>query len=184
MAKLARKVAPKKVASKGLSVNKENEDITAFVQKTPAQIEIAKLQREKREEVKRIDDRIRTIKLSEKTGDIEETWKKLEEIKKLVKDKLASSGLSGKYDLKKLANKVPDYYIYQHPTNKILKTNNQYAGWVVEYCKKGSIDTLIETANKGRNTFFVTRTTKTKKRTKKAISTSLVKTPKSGLLGS
>ena len=183
MAKLASKVASKKAASKSLYAKAGYTEVPAnAVPKTPAQIEIAKLQQQKRDEIKRITDKIRTIRLAEKTGDIEASWSKLEEIKQLVKERLVANGLSGKYDLKKLANKVPDYYIYQHPTNKILKSADKNAAWVVAYCKKGSIDTLIRTADESRNAFFIMKTTKTKKRAKKEEedSTTTDTAPRSG----
>ena len=140
--------------------------------RTPEQLEIAELQKKKRELIKEYDNRINAKKLEAKNGSIDDVWRKLQSVKDMVLSSLEEMGLSGQYDLKSLANKVPDYYSYQHPTKKILKSSDKTDAWVQDYLKKGDEDTLIETANNSRYEFFVKQTTKTRKRKGKSGSTS------------
>ena len=170
MAKIAAKKVSKKSASKSL-YEKAGYVEVKVANKTPEQLEIEELRKKKREAIKEFDKRIKAKKMSARHGQIENTWKKLEDIKKMVSQALKDSGLSGAYDLKKIATKVPDYYIYQHPTKKILKTNDKQAQWVVDFLKRGSEQTLIDTANKTRNEYFISQTTKTKKRNKTTTNT-------------
>ena len=164
MAKMAAKKVSKKAASKSLY---EKAGYVEVTNKTPDQLEIEELRKKKRAAIKSYDNQIKQKKLAAKHGDIERTWKKLEDIKEMIYKALKDSGLNTRYSLNSLATKVPDFYLYQHPTKKILKSSDKNDDWVKAYCKNGSIDALIKTANEHRNDYFISQTTKVKKRKKK-----------------
>lgn len=77
-------------------------------------------------------------------------WQEITQIKKMVNDQLKGNKLTQRYNLKDISA-MPDYFTYQNPDNKKLKTNNQDDKWVKEYLNGGgNIKTLMNTATESR----------------------------------
>jgi len=85
-------------------------------------------------------------------------WKKVMALKDAVNKLISDADLRIKMNMKKL-DKYPEYYEYQHPTKKTLKTNNRQEQWVRFYCgdepnpkggRVGVEEDLLSTAKKTR----------------------------------
>jgi hypothetical protein len=85
-------------------------------------------------------------------------WKKIMALRDACNKLIKDADLRINMNMKKL-DKYPEYYEYQHPTKKTLKTNNRQEEWVRFYCgdepnpKGGSVgveEDLLSTAKKSR----------------------------------
>jgi hypothetical protein len=134
--------------------------------------ELKELQKEKRE----LKTRERELRENLKIEKDIQKWQKIMDVRsacrKLIKD--AGLGMS----LTKL-DKYPDYYIYQHPLDKKLKTADRNAEWVKKYVGEipigknggptGREEDLLSTARKSTLAAWK-RMSKKKKLVKKYLS--------------
>ena len=136
--------------------------------------ELKELQKEKREMKKREKESKEHLKVEK---DIQK-WQKIMDVRSACKKVIKDANLGMSMSLSKL-DKYPDYYIYQHPVNKRLKTADRNEEWVQQYLGKipmgeqggisGDEADLIATARKSTVTAWK-RMTKKKKTVKKFMS--------------
>jgi hypothetical protein len=129
--------------------------------------ELKELQKEKREMMKREKVLRQHLKVEQDIG----KWKQIMDVRSACEKIIKDANLGMSMSLEKLS-KYPDYFIYQHPVDKKLKTTDRNANWVKEYLGeipmsgKGGITgveaDLLDTARKSTMSAWV-RMTKKKK---------------------
>ena len=79
-----------------------------------------------------------------------EVWKEVTQIKEMVNKQLKANKITQRYNIKDISA-MPDFYTYQNPNNKKLKTNDKDADWIKEYLAGGGTEKiLLETAAASR----------------------------------
>jgi len=148
------------------------------------QDELKKIRKEKRALVKREKD-LKTETSIEKDTD---RWQRIMDAKVACYKIIKSANLGKSMNLTKL-EKFPDFYIYQHPTQRDRRTNNRNELWVQQYIGEKPMDLtggvsgveadLLDTAQKTRFAAWK-RVNKKKKRVAKVLSQSATKKGGSG----
>lgn len=137
------------------------------------------------EELKKVRSQKRALVKREKVLKAEQTlekdigkWQKIMDAKSACHKILKDADLGLRMSLAML-EKFPDYYVYQHPVNKKLKTANRNEEWVkhyigVERSPKGGLSgveaDLIDTARKSRLSAWKRATKRKKKKVLKPLS--------------
>ena len=121
----------------------------------PLKQELDELRKKKRDLAKRE----KQIKAEQKLEKDIEKWQRIMDVKSACEKLIKDADIGMKMNLKKL-DSFPDYYIYQHPVNKKLKTADRNALWVKQYLDETPMDErggmqgveadLIATARKTR----------------------------------
>jgi hypothetical protein len=102
-----------------------------------------KQEREKQKELKKL------AALARMDGDVA-VWKEITKLKEMVNQQIKANKLTARYSIKDIST-MPDFFTYQNPDNKKLKTNNKDDKWIHEYLNAGGKEiTLIETAAENR----------------------------------
>jgi len=117
-------------------------------------------------------------------------WKKIMDVRTACKKIVEDADLGMNMSLTKL-ELFPDYYVYQHPTKKKLKTDNRDEDWVKMYIGEMPMDAtyggatgeeidLIATARKTRLNAWKRALSK---KTKKKITTAVANRPEGDQVG-
>ena len=93
-----------------------------------ASIELVELRQKKRDIVKRV----KQLKLEVRLENDIEKWQKIMDAKSTCEKVITDANLGMRMSLSKL-DKFPEYYVYQHPVKRKLKTANRNAEWVQQY---------------------------------------------------
>lgn len=138
--------------------------------------ELKELRKQKREILKQEKALKREKTLETKMDD----WQKIVETREACKKIFRAAKLGNRMTLSKL-DSFPNYYTYQHPFNKKLKTDNRDEYWVLEYIGEkpmgptggvqGDEADLIATARKSRLAAW-TRANKKQKRISRVLAKS------------
>lgn len=141
--------------------------------------------RKKKRELKTKERELKAEQALERNMD---KWKKIIDVQQECRAILAKADLGMRMTLTKL-DRFPDYYIYQHPVNKKLKTANRKELWVQQYLGEKPIGErggltgveadLLATARKTRISAWKRANAK-KKRVEKVLSQSATKKGGSG----
>ena len=144
------------------------EEMTMPVHKSVSD-ELKDLQKKRRELAKREKELKAQTKIEKDIG----KWQKIMDARSACLKILSDADLGMRMTLTRL-EKFPDYYVYQHPVNKKLKTSNRNEEWVLHYIGEqrsakggmsGNIEDLMNTARESRYKTWKRLNNKTKKRT-------------------
>lgn len=94
--------------------------------------EVSKELKEVRQKKRDLNKREKQLKQEAKLEKDIEKWQKIMDAKTTCERVIADANLGMRMSLTKLDN-FPDYYVYQHPVNKKLKTADRQQRWVKEY---------------------------------------------------
>jgi len=145
--------------------------------------DLAKELREIRKEQKILEKRTKELTQEKSLETDMKRWQEIMTVKAALQGVVLNSGLPKRMTLQKIAD-YPDFYIYQHPTKKSLRSSNRNDEWVRKYCgdipmgaaggSQGTEADLIETAR--------TSTMRTWKRLNKKQNPEGIKTTKETIL--